>query len=134
MTVSLSTVHLLIDDPDAALGFYCDAVGLEVRNDVSNGDFRWVTVGATDQPGVSIVLSNYLNGGSVDRDFLADLADKGALEGVHFHTDDVSASFERFAAAPGVEVLQEPTDKEWGPGKYAAVRDPAGNTVRLEQD
>ena len=134
MTASLSTVHLLIDDPDAALGFYRDAVGLELRNDVANENFRWITVGAADQPDIAIVLSNYLNGSLADSETLADLVDKGVLNGVHFQTDDVSATFDKLAAAPGVEVVQEPTNKEWGSGKYAAVRDPAGNLVRIEQD
>ena len=28
MTVSLSTVHIYVDDPDAALAFYRDTLGL----------------------------------------------------------------------------------------------------------
>ena len=36
------------------------------------------------------------------------------------------------AAAPGVEVLSEPADQFWGV-RDAAVRDPAGNMIRIEQ-
>ena len=56
MTISVSTMFIPVHDPDEALGFYRDALGLEVRNDVSKGEFRWVTVGAPGQP-VDIVLS-----------------------------------------------------------------------------
>lgn len=35
MTVSISAVHVLVDDPDAALGFYRDILGLKVRNGAS---------------------------------------------------------------------------------------------------
>ena len=39
-------MFISVHDPEVALGFYRDALGLEVRNDVKAGEFRWVTVGA----------------------------------------------------------------------------------------
>ena len=57
MTVSLSTVHITVDDPEAALVFYRDTLGLTVSMDVSNGDFRWITLVSDSQPGLGIVLS-----------------------------------------------------------------------------
>ena len=53
---------VLVHDPDLALASYRDTLGLELRNDVAREDFRWITVGAADQPGVAIVLTNYLAG------------------------------------------------------------------------
>ena len=47
-------------------------------------------------------------------------------------TDDLDATFEKAASAPGVEVLEEPADRFWG-ARDAAVRDPAGNMLRLVQ-
>ncbi|HVY96505.1 MAG TPA: VOC family protein, partial [Solirubrobacterales bacterium] len=47
MELTLSQCFVLVHDPDLALGFYRDALGLELRNDVSKGDFRWLTVGAS---------------------------------------------------------------------------------------
>jgi catechol 2,3-dioxygenase-like lactoylglutathione lyase family enzyme len=35
MTVSLCGVHVTVDDPDAALSFYRDTLGLTVRNEVA---------------------------------------------------------------------------------------------------
>ena len=49
MTVTVSTMFIPVHDPDAALVFYRDALGLEVRLDVSSDGFRWVTVGAPGQ-------------------------------------------------------------------------------------
>jgi len=43
---AVSTMFISVNDPDEALGFYRDALGLEVRNDVASDGFRWVTVGA----------------------------------------------------------------------------------------
>lgn len=133
MTVSLSTVHILVDDPDAALGFYRDTLGMTVRNEVANGDFRWITLATDSQPEIAIVLSQPQAGRSKeDGDALAALLAKGELRPVHLRSDDLDATFEKIAAAPGVEVLEEPTSQPWGV-RDAAVRDPAGNLLRIEQ-
>jgi catechol 2,3-dioxygenase-like lactoylglutathione lyase family enzyme len=131
MNLTLSQCFVLVHDPDLALAFYRDALGLELRNDVAKGEFRWITVGAASQPGVAIVLTNYLNGSPADNDALAALIAKGALNGVHFHADDLDASFEKVRAA-GAEVVQEPTDQPWGTRDFA-VRDPSGNLLRIDQ-
>ena len=133
MTVSLSTVHVFVDDPDAALAFYRDTLGLTVRNEVANGDFRWITLTTDSQPEIAIVLSQPHAGRSQDDgDTLAALLAKGELRPLHLRSDDLDATFEKVAAAPGVEVLEEPTDQPWG-ARDAAVRDPAGNLIRIEQ-
>ncbi len=131
MNLTFSQCFVLIDDPDPALAFYRDTLGLELRNDVARGDFRWITVGAPAQPDVAIVLTNYLNGSPADSDALAALLAKGALNGVHFHTDDLDASFEKVRAADA-EIVQEPTNQPWGTRDFA-VRDPSGNLVRIDQ-
>ena len=113
--------------PTSHSAFYRDTLGLELRNDVARGDFRWITVGAASQPDVAIVLTNYLNGSPADIDALAALLAKGALNGVHFHTDDLDATFEKLRAS-GAEIVQEPTDQPWGT-RDCAVRDPSGNLV-----
>lgn len=133
MNASLSTVHILVDDPDAALGFYRDGLGLTVRNEVENGGMRWITLVSEEQPEVAIVLSQPHAGRSQeDGDAIAALLAKGELRPVHFRSGDLDATFERVAAAPGAEVLQEPDDRPWGV-RDAAVRDPAGNLLRIEQ-
>jgi len=131
MNLTLSQCFVLVHDPDLALAFYRDTLGLELRNDVAKGDFRWITVGATSQPGVAIVLTNYLNGSPADQDALAALIAKGALNGVHFHTDDLDASFEKLRSSDA-EIVQEPTDQPWGT-RDCAVRDPSGNMIRIDQ-
>jgi catechol 2,3-dioxygenase-like lactoylglutathione lyase family enzyme len=131
MNLTLSTCFVIVHDPDLALAFYRDTLGLELRNDVGKGDFRWITVGAASQPDVAIVLTNYLNGSPADGDAVAALVAKGALNGVYFHTDDLDASFEKLRASDA-EIVQEPTDQPWGT-RDCAVRDPSGNLVRIDQ-
>ena len=131
MNHTLSQCFVLVHDPDQALAFYRDALGLELRNDVAKGEFRWITVGAEAQPGVAVVLTNYLNGSPADQEALSALIAKGALNGVHFHSDDLDASFAKVDAS-GAEIVQEPTDQPWGTRDFA-VRDPSGNLVRIDQ-
>jgi catechol 2,3-dioxygenase-like lactoylglutathione lyase family enzyme len=131
MNLTLSQCFVIVHDPELALGFYRDTLGLELRNDVGKGDFRWITVGATSQPGVSIVLTNYLNGSPADNDAVAGLVAKGALNGVHFHTDDLDSIFEK-ARSAGAEIVEEPAERPWGTRDFA-MRDPSGNLVRIDQ-
>ncbi len=131
MDLTLSTCFVQVHDPDLALTFYRDALGLELRGDVARDRFRWITVGAPSQPGVAIVITNYLHGSLADGDAIAALLAKGALNGVHFRTDDLDATFEKLRAA-GAEIVQEPTQQPWGTRDFA-VRDPSGNLVRIDQ-
>jgi catechol 2,3-dioxygenase-like lactoylglutathione lyase family enzyme len=133
MTVSLSTVHILVDDPDAALSFYRDTLGLTVTSEVAHEGFRWITLVSDSQPEVGIVLSQPHAGRSQeDGDALAALLAKGEMYPVHFRTDDLDATFDKIAAMPDAEVLSEPASQPWGV-RDAAVRDPAGNRLRIEQ-
>jgi catechol 2,3-dioxygenase-like lactoylglutathione lyase family enzyme len=131
MDLTLSTCFVLVHDPDLALAFYRDALGLELRNDVARGEFRWITVGAASQPDVGIVLTNYLHGSRADRDMVAALIAKGAMNGVNFRTDDLDATFDKVRAS-GADIVQEPAEQPWGT-RDCAVRDPSGNLVRIDQ-
>ncbi len=41
MDITLKQCFIAVDDHDTALGFYRDALGLEVRNDVGFEGMRW---------------------------------------------------------------------------------------------
>jgi len=131
MDVTVARCFVLVHDPDLALAFYRDVLGLQLRNDVGNDGFRWITVGAASQPDVSIVLTNYQCGSPADGDVIAALLAKGALYGVHFSTDDLDLVFEKVRAS-GADVVQEPIEQPWGT-RDCAVRDPSGNLVRIDQ-
>jgi catechol 2,3-dioxygenase-like lactoylglutathione lyase family enzyme len=132
MTIALQYCHITVNDVDEALGFYRDALGLEVRNDVASGGFRWVTLGSADQPGVDIALSEPHAGRSqADGDALQELLTKGVLPMTIFSAGDLDATFEKLRAS-GAEVLQEPIDQPWGP-RDCAFRDPSGNMIRISQ-
>ena len=134
MSIELSHCFIAVDDHEKALAFYRDALGFEVRNDVSYEGMRWVTVGSPSQPGVEIVLEPPVadpGASSADKEVAAELLAKGLLRGVNFRTDDCDATFERIRAT-GAEVLQEPMDMPYGV-RDCAFRDPAGNMLRFSQ-
>ena len=131
MNLTLSQCFVLVHDPEQALTFYRDTLGLEVRSDVAREDFRWIVVGAPAQPGIAICITNYLGGSPADIDVLAGLIAKGSLGGVHFQSDDLDAAFTQVRDA-GAEIVQEPTEQPWGTRDFA-VRDPSGNLVRIDQ-
>ena len=131
MEISLKHCFIAVTDAEQALTFYRDALGLEQQNDVANDGFRWITLTSPTQPGVEIVVSDYLGDSPADRDTIAALITKGAMQGLVFATTDLDATFEKVRAS-GAEVLQEPLDQGWG-ARDCAFRDPSGNLVRIAQ-
>jgi uncharacterized glyoxalase superfamily protein PhnB len=134
MDVTLRNCFLSVDDHERALAFYRDALGFEVRNDVSAYGMRWVTIGSPSQPEVSIVLEPPAADPGIsaeDRKALDDLLAKGLLRGVNLSTSDLEGLFDRVQAT-GADVVQEPMDQPWG-DRDCAFRDPAGNLIRISQ-
>lgn len=132
-SLSIADVFVFTNDTDASLAFYRDVLGFGVHTDVSNGDFRWVTLVTPTQPEIEIVLHNYTGSGmpmsGSDAEAMHDLLAKGLLSALIFSVDDVDALFEHVQAS-GAEVLQEPTDQFYGV-RDCAFRDPVGNMVRF---
>jgi catechol 2,3-dioxygenase-like lactoylglutathione lyase family enzyme len=134
MPITIHSSYLPHDDPDAAVAFYRDTLGFEVRNDVGYQGMRWITVGPADQPGTSIVLHPpAVDPGITDdeRRMIAEMMAKGTFAGINLATNDLDGAFERLQARD-VEVVQEPTEQPYGV-RDCAVRDPAGNLIRIQQ-
>src|ERR1700760_2585599 len=115
MNLTLSTCFVIVNDPDEALAFYRDTLGMDVRNDVARESFRWITVGSPSQPDGTIVLANYVNGSREDNDAVAAMIAKGALYGVHLQADDLDATFQQLRS-DGAEIVQWPAEQPWGGG------------------
>lgn len=134
MKINIHVTFLPHTDPEASLAFYRDVMGFEVRNDVGYGDMRWLTVGPANQPDTQIVLTPPAVDPGLTEDerrFILELVAKGSYASVVFATDELEALFAKVEAS-GVDVLQEPMDQDWGARDFA-FRDPAGNTVRVQQ-
>ena len=134
MDITIHASFLPQNDPDAALFFYRDTLGFEVRGDVGYNGLRWITVGPADQPGTSIVLHPpAVDPGITDeeRRTIVEMMAKGTYATMLLATANLDETFERVEAS-GAEVVQEPTDQPYGV-RDCAVRDPAGNLLRIQQ-
>ena len=134
MDITIHYAFLPHTDPDAALAFYRDTLGFEVRNDVGYEGMRWITVGPPDQPGTSIVLHPPAADPGItddERRTIVEMMAKGTYAGILLATADLASAFERLQAS-SADIVQEPTDQPYGV-RDCAFRDPAGNLVRIQE-
>ncbi|OEZ31281.1 VOC family protein [Variovorax boronicumulans] len=134
MNLSIHSSFLPHTDAQASLAFYRDTLGFEVRNDVAYGGMHWITVGPAGQSATSIVLyPPAATPGLTDdeRRTIAEMMAKGTFASLLLATPDLEGTFERLQAR-NTEIVQEPTDQPYGV-RDCAVRDPAGNLIRIQQ-
>ena len=132
MDIKIFNAFLPHSDRDAAVAFWCDTLGFELRNDVGYNGMHWLTVGPPDQPEVNLVLfPPGADPGVTDeeRRVIAEMMAKGTFAQINFATRDLDATFEQLQAKD-VDIVQEPIAQPWGV-RDAAVRDPAGNMIRI---
>lgn len=134
MNLTIHASFLPHNDPDAALAFYRDTLGFEVRNDVGYQGMRWITVGPAGQPGTSIVLHPPGVGPGItddERRTIVEMMAKGTYASLLLATADLEGVFARLQARDA-DIVEEPTDQPYGV-RDCAVRDPAGNLLRIQQ-
>lgn len=132
MNLTIHQTFLPQTDPDAALAFYRDTLGFEVRNDVEYNGMHWITVGPPEQPDTSIVLHPPAADPGIteeERRTIVEMMAKGTFGSINLATPDLDGTFERLEARDA-DVVQEPTDQPWGI-RDCALRDPAGNMIRI---
>ena len=134
MNITIHSSFLPQNDPDAALAFYRDTLGFEVRADVGYDGLRWITVGPTDQPETAVVLfPPSATPGLTDdeRNTIAEMMAKGTFGMLLLATPDLDGVFARLQSTDA-EIVQEPIDQPYGV-RDCAVRDPSGNMIRIQQ-
>ncbi|MFF9497423.1 VOC family protein [Streptomyces flaveolus] len=134
MDISLHWTFLPHHDPEASLAFYRDTLGFEVRGDVGEGARRWITVGPAGRPETSLVLEPPATAPGItddERRTITEMMAKGTYARITLATDDLDATFARLRSG-GAEVVQEPAEQPYGL-RDCAVRDPAGNLVRVNE-
>ncbi|GAA3275483.1 VOC family protein [Dactylosporangium vinaceum] len=127
--ISLVTVYCL--NQDEARDFYVDRLGFEPGQDVTMGEFRWVTVRHPNQPELDVVLMK--PGPPLDDEaagFIRRQLGKGGLGGLGLRVDDCRKTHAELAAK-GVEFVQEPEDRPYG--VEAVLRDNSGNWLVIVQ-
>jgi predicted enzyme related to lactoylglutathione lyase len=121
-TVSnLGVAMFTVADQDAALAFYTEKLGWEVRSDMSfgeSGEMRWLEVappGSTARLALNPPMRDQPGGGSI---------------GVE--TPDMRAEHERLSATDGVTITTEPMDMGGAPPMFS-IADPDGNNIWVVQ-
>jgi len=134
MNITIQYAFLPHTDADAALAFYRDVLGFELRNDVGYEGLRWLTVGPTGQPQTSVVLHPPATDPGLtesEQATILELIAKGSYGALTLASDDLDGLFDRLVVHD-VDIVQEPMDQPYGE-RDCAVRDPAGNLIRINQ-
>ena len=114
---NLGVAMFTVADQDAALGFYTEKLGWEVRADISfgeSGENRWLEVappGSTARLALNPPMNAQPGGGSI---------------GVE--TPDMHAELNRLSATEGVTIAVPPMDMGGAPPMFA-LTDPDGNYI-----
>ena len=126
MKIKLTSVY--VDDQSKGLRFYTEVLGFDKKADFSQGPFRWLTVGAPDEPdGTQLQLA--LNNNPAAQAYQQAVFQQGQ-PAFMFFSDDLKGDCARIQAA-GAEFTMPPTDV---PGStIAMLNDTCGNLIQLVQ-
>jgi predicted enzyme related to lactoylglutathione lyase len=133
MITKHSHACVYVTDQDRAKAFYTEKLGMEVRDDVRMGSFRWLSVAPKTQPDACIVLMLVAPGPMLNEEQagqLRALLEAGVLGAGVLETDDCQRDYEELKAQ-GVQFAREP--KEMPYGVEALMRDDSGNFYSLTQ-
>ena len=134
MIKKLSHTTIYVNNQEAALRFYTEKLGFEVRTDATlDGGFRWLTLGLESQPDLEFVLMEPGPGMMMDEQTasqLRALVGKGVLGAGVFDTDDVRAAYEELKSR-GVEFMSPPAERPYG--IEALFKDNSGNWFSLTE-
>jgi predicted enzyme related to lactoylglutathione lyase len=134
--IKLANAQLWVHDQEEALAFYTKKLGWEVRADATLpelGNFRWLAVGPSSQPDVSVVLMAIPGPPVMDSETaeqVRTLMGKGFAGTIFLTTEDVRADYEELKSR-GVEFTEAPEERPYGID--SGFRDPSGNAIRLTQ-
>jgi predicted enzyme related to lactoylglutathione lyase len=126
--MQIKLASIMVDDQDKALHFYTAIVGFVKKNDISMGQYRWLTVTAPEgAEGVELVLEPM--GFPPAQAFQKALFDAG-IPATAFISKDVHAEYQRLKAS-GVVFRGEP--HSMGPAIGVQFEDTCGNLINLVQ-
>ncbi|MEA2172004.1 MAG: hypothetical protein QOF76_5304 [Solirubrobacteraceae bacterium] len=118
---NLGVVMFTVASQDAALAFYTEKLGWEVRSDMTfgeNSEMRWLEVappGSTARLALNPPMQGEPGGG-----------------GIGVETPDVDSEFERLSTTEGVTVVA-PVMEMGGAPRMGAIADPDGNQIWIVQ-
>lgn len=124
--IRINVTSVLVDDQDRALDFYTEQLGFQKKNDISLGEFRWLTVTSPADPdGPELLLEP--DNHPAAKPYKEALVEDG-IPFTSFAVDDARAEFERLKAL-GVRFTQEPMTM--GEVTTVVLDDTCGNLIQL---
>ncbi len=125
MALKVVLTSVMVDDQAKALDFYTQKLGFVKKTDITNGDYRWLTVVSPEDPdGVEILLEPAAHPAA--QPFQSALKNDG-IPLTSFGVDSVGAEYQRLTAL-GVTFTGEPQNY----GLWAATfDDTCGNLIQI---
>ena len=133
MITRLAHATIYVVEQEAAKEFYTEKLGFMVGEDMTVGDFRWLSVSPPGQPDLQLVLFKIAANEMMDETSAAQLRElvaKGAMGVGVFATDDCHATYEELRGK-GVEFISPPQVQPYG--TEAVFKDNSGNHFSLVQ-
>jgi len=126
MEIKLTSVY--VDDQEKALRFYTEVLGFTKKADFSNGPYRWLTVGSTEEPdGTQLQLA--LNNNPAAKAYQQAMFQQNQPAAM-FYTDDVKRDYERIKGSGG-DFTMPPTDVTGA--TITMLKDTCGNIIQVTQ-
>jgi len=126
MKIKLTSVY--VDDQEKALRFYTEVLGFTKKADFSNGPYRWLTVGSTEEPdGTQLQLA--LNNNPAAKAYQQAMFQQNQPAAM-FYTDDVKRDYERIKGSGG-DFTMPPTDVTGA--TITMLKDTCGNIIQVTQ-
>ncbi|MCW2997670.1 MAG: glyoxalase [Solirubrobacterales bacterium] len=116
---NIGVAMFAVSDQDAAIAFYTEKLGFELRGDTSfgeNGEYRWVEV-APPGSTARLALNRPMQG-------------TAGGSGIGVETPDVLAEHARLSAIGGIDLDPEPMRTPGAPLLFM-LRDPDGNHIAV---
>lgn len=125
MRIKLTSV--MVDDQEKALQFYTRTLGFQKKHDIPVGEYRWITVAASDAPDLELALEP--NANPAGRTYQEALFAQG-IPATAFESADIHAECARLKEK-GVVFTREPVDV--GAVIIALFADTCGNLIQVYQ-
>ena len=120
MISRIATQAVYVEDQTAAVQFWVEKVGFELRVELDMGpNAKWIEVGPAGAESNLVIYPKTM---------MKDWSER--KPSIVFECDDIHGTF-RDMAARGVEFSQEPTEMPWGP--FAIFNDEDGNWYGLRE-
>ena len=126
--MNIIVTSIFVEDQDKALEYYSETLGFLKKQDVSAGEFRWITLVSPDkQDGTELLLEP--NAHPAAKEYQKNIFADG-IPATMFGVADIHKEYKKLMEK-GVKFTMEPT--EMGEVTIAVFDDTCGNLIQIVQ-